>query len=81
MSRSKGLVTTERPYLKEYLYEISKIRTHCSKVICKIGQTPRSKSQGKKVGTYGKVFIVTMNTYVKFQSFSTHCSNVISLVG
>ena len=39
-----------------------------------MGQTPRSRSQGKKERSYHK------ETHVKYQSSSTHCSKVNSKV-
>ena len=44
-----------------------------------MGQTPRSRSQGKKQWYPQKGFI-TRNTHVKYQSSSSHCSKVISKV-
>ena len=44
-----------------------------------MGQTPRSRSQGKKKWNPWKGLITT-DTHVKYQSSSTHCSKVISRV-
>ena len=44
-----------------------------------MGQTPRSRSQGKNYWFPLKGFI-TRNTHVKYQCSSTHCSRVISNV-
>ena len=46
----------------------------------KMGQTPRSRSQGKKKQWYPQKGLITRNTQVKYQSSSTHCSKVISKV-
>ena len=58
--------------------------THCSKVISKLkifknGQTPWSRSHGKKKW-YSRKGLITGNTYVNYHSSSTHCSKVISKV-
>ena len=61
-------------------------KTHFSKVISKdnvlpkIGQTPRSRSQGQKCWCPLKG-LFTRNTLVKYQSSSIHCSNVINMGG
>ena len=58
-------------------------RSHCSKVFrkvnifIKVGQTPWSQGQNCWYPLKG---LVTMNIHVKNQSYSTHCSNVISKV-
>ena len=49
------------------------------KVFKKMGQTPRSKSQGKKYW-YPQKGLITGNIHVKYQSSSTHCLKVISKV-
>ena len=57
--------------------------THCSQVIGKVkvfqkmGQTPRSRSQGK---IYPQNGLITWNTHIKYQTSSTHCLKVISKV-
>ena len=44
-----------------------------------MGQTPRSRSHGKKQG-YPQKGLITMNSHVKYQSSSTHCPKFISKV-
>ena len=44
-----------------------------------MGQTTRSRSQGKKQW-YPQKGLITRNTHVKYQSSSTYCSKVISKV-
>ena len=56
----KNNETAERSYHQEYSCEI----------FPKIGQSPRSRSQGN----------TTRNTHVKYQNSSTYCSKVISKV-
>ena len=50
------------------------------KVFKKIGQTPRGTSQGKKKCWYSQESLLTRNAYVKYQTSSNHCSNVINKV-
>ena len=53
MSRSKGLVPTEKPYHKEYSCEISKLQHLLFKSNTQdlSFPTPRSRSQDKTIGT------------------------------
>ena len=67
-------------HILSFVYHILSFGYHIiSFIMLKIGQTPKSRSQGENLW-YQRTSLVKWNTHVKYQSSCTNCSKIISNV-